>query len=1190
MIRKTKEMSRWQKLTMTAAVCLMVYTLVGFLILPPILRSVLQNKISENLHRQTVIEDIDVNPYALSCLLEGFVINDRESSDTFVSFDRLYLNVEMVSLFKWALIAKEIRLEQPYISLVRHEEAHYNFSDLIPASKENSQESEPSEPLRFSLNNIQILNGSIDIRDKPKEKKHKIADMKIQIPSISNEPHRMDIFAQPLFEARFNETPVSLKGKTKPFHDTLETVFDVDLRDINVPHYLAYVPIEQRFKVLSGLLDVKGTLSYVQRTDALPVFSLAGDVILKTAEVVDADDNPVLKLPRLYIAIAPTELFSRKIHLSRISVESPEVNILRDKAGNTNIQSILPEKGTKNAIAESDEDAPPLSVKIDEIMLATGKVIFSDISGSQPFETTIEPIDVSVSHFSTDRDEKTAFKASIQTEANEKVTMTGEFSLDPFSAESNLGLQGVVLSKYAPYYMEKVTFDVEEGKLEFQTGFRYSKNENGFELLLSNLSTTVNSLTLRKRGEKEPFAQVPLLAVKGTDVDLVNRRLTIGEVSTKKGIVNCVLYKNGDLNLATLVLPPRESTQAEPSEDLKPWHVTLNKAVVHNYTVNGIDLTRPEPVKIVLDEIKLGAQGISTIKKSKGKLDLACRFNEKGTVSAKGTVGINPVFADLNTKLKGLRIRALQPYFTDKVKIDVTGGSFSTTGRLSLDASRNKQIAAGYKGSAGLYNLIAVDKLHSDDLVKWKALRLNRIDFGYNPMYVNVEEIVLDDFYTRLIVDAEGKLNLQAIVVEKTPRDDPPAKVEKKEKVSASEEGEALFKSVGINRVRLTKGHVNFTDKSIDPVYAADLVKIEGTVSGLSSAEDKLADVYVSGKLDDYAPLVVAGKVNPLSENFHADLRVTFKNIDLSPMTPYAGKYVGYTVQKGKLSLDLTYLIEKGKLDSKNNVFLDQLTFGDKVDSPDATNLPVKLGVSLLKNRAGEIDLDLPVSGDLGDPEFGIGKIIVKIILNLLVKAATSPFSLLGAVFGGGEELSFLEFDSGRSELTDTSHTKLDTMTQALYDRPALNLDIEGHVDLEQDGEGLRQHFFDKQLKAQKHKDLMKKDSPAISVDEITIGPEEYEEYLWKAYKAADFKKQKNVLGLTKKLPMPEMEQLLLENINVEEDDLRMLAIQRAQRVKDYILQSEKVEPERIFLIEPQSLAPEGKGTLKDSRVDLRLK
>ncbi|MBW2566432.1 MAG: AsmA family protein [Deltaproteobacteria bacterium] len=242
---KIKAMSRLEKSVTAALTSLVIFTVVGFLVLPPILKSILQKKLSENLHRQVVVEDIDLNPYVLSLTVQGFVIKGFETSDTFVSFDELYVNLDIMSLFKWALIAKEIRIERPHINIIRHEETRYNFSDLI---QDKGSSSTPSTPLQFSANNIQLLNGSIDILDEPKDKKHKMT-------TVSNLPHYVDIFVEPLFEAKFNETPVSLKGKTKPFHDTVETIFDIDLKDINVPYYLAYVPLEQNFKVLAFVLS-----------------------------------------------------------------------------------------------------------------------------------------------------------------------------------------------------------------------------------------------------------------------------------------------------------------------------------------------------------------------------------------------------------------------------------------------------------------------------------------------------------------------------------------------------------------------------------------------------------------------------------------------------------------------------------------------------------------------------------------------------------------------------------------------------------------------------------------------------------------------------------------------------------------------------------------------------------------------
>jgi hypothetical protein len=342
--------------------------------------------------------------------------------------------------------------------------------------------------------------------------------------------------------------------------------------------------------------------------------------------------------------------------------------------------------------------------------------------------------------------------------------------------------------------------------------------------------------------------------------------------------------------------------------------------------------------------------------------------------------------------------------------------------------------------------------------------------------------------------------------------------------------------------------------------------------------------------LNDYAPLEIIGKINPLKQDLYVDLKVKFKDMDLSPATPYSGKYAGYTIQKGKLSFDLKYLIDKKKLDSQNVIFLDQFTFGDKVESPQGTQLPVKLAIALLKDRKGEIKLDIPVSGSLDDPKFSVWGIILKIIVNLIAKAATSPFALLGAVFGGGEELSYLEFDYGIFTIAETNTKKIDTMVKAFSDRPALKLDIEGHVDLEKDREGLKQLFFQRKLKAQKLKEMVKKGTPVVPVDDVKIEKQEYEKYLKMAYKEEKFPKPRNILGIAKDLPVPEMEKLMLTHIEIKESDLRSLASQRAMIVKDTILKTGKIESERIFIIEPKSLAPEKKEKLKDSRVDFKLK
>jgi hypothetical protein len=452
--------------------------------------------------------------------------------------------------------------------------------------------------------------------------------------------------------------------------------------------------------------------------------------------------------------------------------------------------------------------------------------------------------------------------------------------------------------------------------------------------------------------------------------------------------------------------------------------------------------------------------------------------------------------------------------------------------------------------------------------------------------------VALTDFYARLIVHPDGSVNLAQIMEKGTRKENP---VPSDTPTTTTQPAIAKISAkagtdIQIRTITLHGGHINFSDTSLKPAYSMDLAEIGGRVSGLSSGETTLADVDLRGKVNQFAPLEIVGKINPLRDDLYVDLKARFKDMDLSSMTPYSGKYVGYTIEKGKLSFDLNYQIAKRKLDSKNNLFLDQFTLGEKVESPTATNLPVRLAIALLKDRRGEIHLDLPVTGSLDDPAFSVWKVVLQILVNLIAKAATAPFALLGALIGGGEELGYLEYEPGSATMADTNAKKIEMLTKALYERPSLKLEIEGHVDVEKDSEGLRHRQFMGKLKVQKFNQRLKQGQTSISVDGLNIEPAEYEQYLKLAYKAETFPKPRNLLGFAKDLPVPEMEKLMLTHIQIKDDDLRLLASQRAMKVKDAILQSGKVEPERLFIVEPKSLAPQKPDTLRQSRVDFRIR
>ena len=375
---------------------------------------------------------------------------------------------------------------------------------------------------------------------------------------------------------------------------------------------------------------------------------------------------------------------------------------------------------------------------------------------------------------------------------------------------------------------------------------------------------------------------------------------------------------------------------------------------------------------------------------------------------------------------------------------------------------------------------------------------------------------------------------------------------------------------ISVDRIEVKRGNIAYSDRFIRPNYNVNLTDMAGTLVGLSTRPDTIAKLDLTGKVDKAAPVKVSGELNPFRQDAHLDILASVKDFELTGLSSYAGKYVGYGIAKGKLSADLNYKIEDRKLTATNQIFLDQLNFGEKVDSPDAVNLPVQLAVSLLKNSRGEIDLHLPISGTLDDPEFSVFGLAMKMLFNLIGKAITSPFALLGSVLGGGEELSQLALAPGSAAPGEAQHEKLVTLAKALVDRPALKLDITGRADPVVDTDGLKQAALQRLVKAQKLKALVTKGQEAPSLDDIEVAEAEYAELLKKAYRAGDFKKPTNFIGLTRDIPVADMEALILANTEVGDQSLLALAQQRGQAVRDWLVNEGKVAGERIFVLEPK--------------------
>ncbi|OPZ24091.1 MAG: hypothetical protein BWZ02_02966 [Lentisphaerae bacterium ADurb.BinA184] len=490
--------------------------------------------------------------------------------------------------------------------------------------------------------------------------------------------------------------------------------------------------------------------------------------------------------------------------------------------------------------------------------------------------------------------------------------------------------------------------------------------------------------------------------------------------------------------------------------------------------------------------------------------------------------------------------------------------------------------AIGFAGDVRLAPFASVDPIYREPFLKWEALAVTGLDAKVaDAVAVTIPEVSLTAPAFAIIIGEDKAVNLTAVLKTEKPA---PAAQDAPPPDAPPPAGPPP--AIALETVRVTDGAFSFLDRSIKPNYAVELSEMAATVSGLAPGGDRTAAIAFQAVLDRQAAVNIAAKVRPDADRtrLFLDTTVGCRGIELPAFTPYSGKYIGYAIEKGKLNLDLTYRIDQGKLAAQNRILFDQFTLGDKSDSPDAPDLPIKLAIALLTDRNAQIKLDVPLQGNLADPEFRILPLVVQVLTNIIVKAATAPFAMLGALAGSDAQLDVVLFAPGQAGLSEPESAKLTLLAQALYDRPALNLEIAGSYDSEADRAALQDARLDREIKAAKIRAV---GGGADSTAEVTVTAEEMPTYLSTLYEAAVAANP----ALRSPQPQPgleEMRQAARQALAVSDEELKLLAGERARRVSEFLAATGKVESGRLFVTEAAPPAAGGDGPLAAARLAIK--
>ena len=1192
--------ARWLRRTaLGLAIFVVVLALVGFFVVPAVVKHQVEKLGSAELDRQVRVEAVTFNPFTLEARATGITVSDKSGPRPMLAIDEVFVDLSLKSVVHFAPVVKRLKVTRPVASVIRLDGSRYNFSDIVDRQLAKPPPAKEQAPARFALFNLELVDGRIDFDDRPEELQHAVTAIGLGVPFISSFPVDIDVGVQPKLEAVVNGDPLRIVAETKPFKDTLETTADLDYTDIDLARYVAYSPVDLRFRVPSGKLDTKLHVVFATKGGKPATLTIGGTAAVRDLALQHTDGTPALAVKTLSAAIERAEVIEQQVALSSVRIDAPALHVLRRSDGSLDLLDLMPASPAPVPGAARATPAKPWQFRVGEIVLTGGRADVEDRVAQPAVKVALAPVEVTVKGLGNAPGTEAEVALTALADFGAKIEHRGLLSLAPAAAHGHLAVTGLPIAKLEPYYSPYVTFKVADGNLDLAADYTTGEANGPIAPKLSNLSLALAQLRIVTPGVKEPLWRVPRMAVNGASVDLSRRQVTIAEATLADAVGYVLRTRDGKTQYdgivkagAVPVAPARTAAaSAEPA-----WTVDATRLHASNAALTFEDRVPAHRVVTRVTRLDLAIDGASSAKGGNATVAMRGTINQRGTFDVKGPVTATPPKGRLTVRTRGVSLVPFQAYVDDKVNVTLNAGSLSNAGTVAFDAAPGKPLALSYQGDVTVSDLAAVTKPAMQDLLRWKSAQIEGLRFTLQPLKADVEAVALDDFFARLILNPDGVFNFQQLTGEPPPPTPvampaaapvaPPARKSIETTARATAAG-ALPTNIRLGKITFANGNVNFSDFYIKPNYTANLTGVSGTVTEMTP--DKPGDLAIRAKIDDAAPVVIDGRVNALSPSLFLDIKASAKDIELPPLSPYSAKYAGYGIEKGKLSVTVKYLVENRTLAAENNVYLDQLTFGERVESPTATKLPVLLAVALLKDRNGVIDINLPISGSLDDPQFSVGGLIVRVIVNLITKAITAPFALIGAAFGGGPELSFVEFAAGTAVLDDTAIKRLDALGKALDSRPGLRLEVSGRVDPVPDREALKIASVQRKVKAQKLRALSREGTETASPDAVVVDKTEYEEYLKRAYRAEKFDKPRNVFGFAKDIPAAEMEKLMLANTQVSDEDLRVLANQRAQAAKAYLVDKGHVASDRIFLVTP-GLDAAGVKEGKPTRVDFSLK
>ena len=1172
-------------------------------LLPPLAKHQLERIASDKLGREVRLDRLEFKPWSLELTLWGLsVAADPGSADRqpLLRVPRLYVDASLASLFRLAPVVDAVQVDGPTLRLTHLGGGRYDIDDILQRLRAPDTPASAAPPA-FALHNLVLSGGSIDLTDRAVGKTHALRELSVSLPFLSSLASQREVLVQPKLAFQFNGSRFDASASTAPFAQTRRADLQLTLKELDLAPLLPYLPAEMPVQLGAAVLstDLRLVFETAPATSLRISGSLQADRVKLHLAQPDAKTGPeLLAWDRLDLGIDELRPLERQARLGSLTLFGPRLTVSRDAAGQLALPGLAPTNAIKNEAEKPDTTRPEASnplpyggwkLALARIAVQAGSLNWRDQGTVPAAALGLRDLSLTATGMALPLTQPLQWEASAAladrpavagagNPAGARLRLSGQTT--EAKAELNATVADLPLALAAPY-LARWLKPALAGTLEADLGLRWAaagQPHAGLQVAVNSLR--VDKLALRQ-GRME-LASLRQLRLAQVQLDLARQSVSAGQLVLQGPRTQVSRGADGRWMFDSWLQPQPKAVAHKPtsaSHPEAPWALSLGELVLEDGALGFTDRWPSRAVTLDVKALSLRLNQLSTTGRQpvlvRGGLQLQAGAGQPGRLSWQGQASLSPLAVQTSVDAVRLPVQAFEPYVADLLNVALLRADASFKGRVSYTGT-----AAGpslqISGDTALEDVrVRTGAGSGEDLLNWKVLGLRGLELALTPgsaTRLAVAETVLSDFYARLVLDEAGRLNVLDVL---KPR---PLAATAAPPVPGPATPEPQIR---LGPVSLIGGRVDFADRFIKPNYAANLTELTGKLGAFSSQAGsggpELAEVSLRGRAQGTATLDIQGRINPLAKPLALDLKARVRDLELPPLSPYAVRYAGYGIERGKLSVDLSYQVQPdGQLVANNNIVLNQLAFGDKVEGAPAS-LPVKLAVALLADRHGVIDIDLPISGSINDPEFKLMPLVFKLIGNLLVRAVTAPFSLIARAFAGPDELSLVSFEAGSAALPSAARQALDQVANTLLDRPALHLTVVGQASLDIEREAFRREQLLAQMRVERRRiALLAGAAPVAAAADPEPGSEEYLALLLQVYQRADIPKPLTAEGTLQTLAPQEMENLLLSHQSASEEQMRALAVQRGVAVRDY-LATRAVSADRLFLGAAKVVPPEAK-------------